>query len=131
MVDFFKKRKKADETQVLANGKIVITPFSKMDKTDFPQEDAVEMFFLSPDGRIVFNSEEPANEALIQVYKILVNYSRADLEKWERRTKKRFPNIRTAEDLTKLESKEDEFVALVMLCIPGELNRRKIEKSYY
>lgn len=132
MVNIFsKKEKRKDGTKVLANGKIVVTPFSQMEETDFPQGSIGEMFFLSPDGKIIFDSEEPANESLIEVFKILVQYSRPDLEKWERKCRKRFPGIKTAEDLTKLESNEDKFIALTMLCIPGELNRRRIEKAYY
>lgn len=126
-----KKRKREDETKIYANGRIVVTPFSLMDKGDLPEGDSYSMFFLSPDGKIVFDSEEPANEAVIEVYKILVRYSKANLEKWERRCRKRFPNIRTAEDLPKLQTNEEKFVALTMLCVPGELNRRKLEKSYF
>ncbi len=78
MVNFFKKKKK-DET--FANGRVIVTSFKELKKDDFPHENW-DMFFLHYDGRIYVDSENKANEAIISILKILVQYPKAELRRY-------------------------------------------------
>lgn len=129
MVKFFEKKA---EKEVFANGRIVVTDFRKLKKEDFPQYNSGDMFFLHYDGKIYLDSREEANEAVIMLLKMLIQYTRAELLKMERERKKRFPNIKTADDLGLLkDNKEDFLEALAMFIIPMEIKSREMERTYY
>lgn len=129
MVDFLRKKEKGE---VFANGRIIVTDFKKLKKEDFPQYEKGDMFFVHYDGKIYLDSREEANEAIIMLLKMLIQYSRAELLKMEKERKRRYPNIKTAEDLEQLKGDNAEFMnALAMLIIPMEVKSREMEKAYY
>lgn len=129
MVNLLRKKEKGE---VFANGRIIVTDFKKLKKEDFPQYENGDMFFVHYNGKIYLNSKDKANEAIIMLLKMLVPYSRAELLKFEKERKKRYPNIKTAEDLEQLKEDDEAFMnALAMLIIPMEIKSREMEKAYY
>lgn len=129
MVDLFRKKK---NEEIFANGRIIVTDFKKLKKEDFPQYENGDMFFVHYNGKIYLDSKDKANEAIIMLLKMLVQYTRAELLKMEKERKRRYPNIKTAEDLEQLKGDNAEFMnALAMLIIPMEIKSREIEKAYY
>jgi len=129
MVNPFKKKVKEE---VFANGRIIATGFSKLKKENFPQYEKGDMFFIHYDGKIYLDSENEANEAIVSVLKILVQYPKAELRKWEKEQKRRYSNIKTAEDLEKLKGDNEGFMkALSMLLIPMEIRSRETQGAYY
>lgn len=131
MVKLWKKEKEKKE-RILANGRLIVTDFKKLKKEDFPYFEDGDFFFLSCDGRIYLDSEEEANEAMIILLELLTRYSREDLRKWERECRKKFPDVKTVEDLTKYKNNHEDFIkALSALLVPVEIKRRQMERAYY
>lgn len=129
MVKIFDKKKKGE---VFANGRIIVTDFKKLKKEDFPQYEDGDMFFLHYDGNIYIDIADEANEAIISTLKILVQYPKAELRKFEREQKRRHPDIKTVEDLIKLKEDNEEFMkALAMFLIPMEIKSRESQRAYY
>lgn len=129
MVDIFKKKIKKE---IFAGGRIVVTDFKKLKKEDFPQHENGKMFFMHYDGKIYLDSRDEANGVIIMLLKMLVPYSRAELLKMEKERKRRYPNIKTAEDLEQLKGDNEAFMnALAMLLIPIEIISRETKKAYY
>lgn len=129
MVNLLRKKEKGE---VFANGRIIVTDFKKLKKEDFPQYEKGDMLFTHYDGKIYLDSKDKANEAIIMLLKMLVPYSRAELLKFEKERKKRYPNIKTAEDLEQLKEDNEAFMnALAMFIIPMEIKSREMEKAYY
>lgn len=129
MVNFLKKKKK---DEVFANGRVIITDFKELKKDDFPQHEDGDVFFLHYDGRIFFDSENEASEPIVSILKILTQYSKADLRKWERKCKRLYPNIKTLKDLEKFEGDGEDFAkALSMFFVPLELESRDMQRAYY
>ena len=129
MVKIFDKKKKGE---VFANGRIIVTPFNKLKKEDFPQYEDGDMFFLHYDGKIYLDSEENANEAIIMLMKMLIQYPVKELRKFERDRRKRYPEIKTVEYLEKLKEDSKNFMnALSMFLIPMEIKSRELQRAYY
>ncbi len=129
MVNPFKKKIKEE---VFANGRVIVTDFSKLKKENFPQYKNGDMFFLHYDGKIYIDSTNEANEAIVSTLKILVQYPKTELRKFEREQKRRYPNIKTANDLEILKGDNEEFMkALSMLLIPMEIKSRETQRAYY
>lgn len=129
MVKFFGRKQKEE---VFADGRIIVTDFSKLKKEEFPQYEKGDMFFLHYDGKIYLDSEDKANEAVITVWKMLVQFPKAELRRFERDRKKKFPNIKTVEDLAKLKGDNEAFMsALAMFLIPAEIKSREAQRAYY
>lgn len=129
MVNLLRKKEKGE---VFANGRIIVTDFKKLKKEDFSQYEKGDMFFVHYDGKIYLDSKDKANEAIIMLLKMLVQYTRAELLKMEKERKRRYPNIKTAEDLEQLKEDNEAFMnALAMLIIPMEIKSREMEKAYY
>lgn len=129
MVKFFGRKQKEE---VFANGRIIVTDFSKLKKEEFPQYENGDMFFLHYDGKIYIDIAETANETIISTLKILAQYSKAELRKYEREQKRKYPDIRTAEDLIKLKGNNEGFIkALSMFLIPMEIKSRELQRNYY
>lgn len=133
MVKFFAKRKKEEiKEESFADGRIIITDFRKLKKENFPTYESGDMFFLHYDGKIYLDSEDEANETVITVWKMLAQFPKAELRRFERGSKKRFPNIKTVEDLAKLEGDDEAFMnALAMFLIPAEIKSREAQRAYY
>lgn len=128
MVKVFGRKKE----EVFANGRIIVTDFKKLKKEEFPQYEKGDMFFLHYDGKIYLDSEDGANEPIISALKVLVKYPKSELRKFEREQKRRYPDVKTAEDLEKLKGDNDGFMkALSMLLIPMEIKSRDFQKAYY
>lgn len=129
MVNLLRKKEKGE---VFANGRIIVTDFKKLKKEDFPQYENGDMFFVHYDGKIYLDSKDKANEAIIMLLKMLVPYSRAELLKFEKDRKKRYPNIKTAEDLEQLKGDNADFMnALAIFIIPMEIKSRELQRAYY
>lgn len=129
MVKIFDKKKKGE---VFANGRIIVTDFKKLKKEDFPQYEDGDMFFLHYDGKIYLDSEENANEAIIMLMKMLIQYPVKELRKFERDRRKTYPEIKTVEDLEKLKEDSKNFMnALSMFLIPMEIKSRELQRAYY
>lgn len=129
MVKIFEKKKKGE---VFANGRIIVTDFKKLKKEDFPQYEDGDMFFLHYDGKIYLDSEENANEAIIMLMKMLIQYPVKELRKFERDRRKRYAEIKTVEDLEKLKEDSKNFMnALSMFLIPMEIKSRELQRAYY
>lgn len=129
MVNPFKK-KIAEE--VFAGGRIIVTDFSKLKKEDFPLFEKGDMILFRHDGRIYIDSQDEASEAIVRVFKLLAQYPKAELRRWEKEQKRRYPDIKTPEDLKKLKGKyEDLMKALSMLLVPIELKSRETLCAYY
>lgn len=115
-----------------ADGRIVVTDFKKLKKDEFPRCKNGNMFFLHYDGKIYLDSNEEANEPIISTFKILAQYPKAVLRKWEKKRKLLYPEINTAEDLEKLKGNKEDFMkALSMILVPIEIRSRETEKAYY
>ncbi|MCM1189366.1 MAG: hypothetical protein NC541_08725 [bacterium] len=128
MVNPFRKKGTAEE--VFAGGRIIVTDFSKLKKGNYPQY--TDMLFLNYDGKIYLDSEEEANEAIIMVLKMLVQYPKAELRKFEKERKRRYPDIKEVTDLKQLDGKDEDFMnALAMLLIPMEMQSREMQRTYY
>lgn len=129
MVKIFGKKQKEE---VFANGRIIATDFSNLKKKDFPQYEKGDMFFLNHDGKIYIDITDTANEAVVLVLKLLAQYPKAELRKYEREQKRRYPDIKTAEDLIKLKGDNEGFMkALSMFLIPMEIKSRELQRNYY
>ena len=129
MVKFFEKKA---EKEIFANGRIIVTDFRKLKKEDFPQYSSGDMLFLHYDGKIYIDSNEKANESIIFALKFLVQYPKAELQKWERERKRLYPGIREVTDLEKLKGNSEDFMkALSMFLVPMELKSREVQRAYY
>lgn len=129
MVKFFGRKQKEE---VFADGRIIITDFRKLKKDNFPTYKSGDMFFMDFDGKVYLDSVDKANEVVITVWKMLVQFTKAELRRFERDRKKRFPNIKTVEDLVKLKGDNEVFMsALAMFLIPAEIKSRETQRAYY
>lgn len=132
MVKILQKNKKGANEEVFAGGRIVVTPFSKLNKKDFPQYEDGDMIFLHYDGKIYINQSDPANEAIVILLKNLVQYPKKVLKQWEKEQKKRYPDIKKIEDLAVLKGNNEEFMkALSGFLVPLEIKSREMQKEYY
>lgn len=84
--------RKKEKEEVFANGRIVVTNFKKLKKGDFPAYENGAMFFMHYDGKIYLDSKEEANGAIIMLLKMLIQYPKAELLKFEKERKKRYSN---------------------------------------
>lgn len=129
MVNIFKKKQK-EET--FAGGRVIVTDFSRLKKDDFSQYKKGDMFFLHHDGKIYIDSGDEANECIVTLLKILIQYPKKELKKWEKEQKRRYPDIKTVEDLEKLKGDNEAFMkALSMFLVPLEIRSREMQKEYY
>lgn len=129
MVNFLRKK---DKKESFENGRIIVTDFRKLKKDDFPKYNIGDMFFLHYDGKIYLDSNEKANEPVIAVLKVLAQYPKSELRKWEKKRKMLYPNINTVKDLEKLRGENEDFMkALSMLLVPLEIKSRETKKAYY
>ena len=87
---------------------------------------------MNYDGKIYLDSEDEANEAIVLALKALVQYPKAELQKWEKEQKRKYPDIKTVEDLEKLKGDNEAFMkALSMFLIPVEIRSRETQRAYY
>lgn len=126
---FLKKKRKEE---VFAGGRIIVTNLKKLKKDDFPQYENDDMLFMNYDGKIYLDSENEANEAIVLALKALVQYPKAELQKWGKEQKRKYPDIKTVEDLEKLKGDNEAFMkALSMFLIPVEIRSRETQRAYY
>ena len=134
---FLKKKKKDAEPIIRANGKIVITDFSKLDPKDFLYNDLTQdnieeqSSLLSFDGKVYINSEKEGYEYISNIFGILVHETRYALEQYAKRYKKQFPNTTFYNWGELQESNEEKANILAALLVPAEIKRREIERAYY
>ncbi|MCM1325239.1 MAG: hypothetical protein NC094_01315 [Bacteroidales bacterium] len=127
MVNFFKKK---GVEEVFAGGRVIVTDFGKLKKGNYPQY--ADMLFMNYDGKIYLDSMEGANEAVIMIFKMLVQYSKAELRKFEKERRKKYPDVKVATDLARFQGDDENFMnALAMLLIPVEIQSRETQRAYY
>lgn len=124
----------------LGNGKIIVANFCGLHQSDFGEvyretgeiRFKDQVFLVSPDGRYYVNSRDENAEFLSGLFELLVQEKKKTLLECKEIFQKRFPNIRSFDDLDKMQGTKEELTyALAMLIIPIELKRREIETNYY
>lgn len=126
----------------LCGGKLVVTDFKRLDPKNLLliQDFTLEQFnkaiaICTADGKIYVNVSIEGNE---MVYGIFENFMTQDIETlkgFQEIYKEKFPHIQTFDDwsnwVTVAEDRQQIIFALATLMVPVELQRRKIEASYY
>lgn len=128
-----------NKNKTLANGKILIVNFKRLDPNSFKplynltKESIVkESVLIASDGKVYINSKKEECDALATLFETLMSESRYTLEQYQESLKEVFPHIKSFEEWVGMQGTPGERAqALVMLSIPAELQRRKIEKAYY
>lgn len=87
-------------------------------------------FILTCDGKIYINRKGLFKDVLVAAFNIISVASQYDLDQLRKKYKMMFPNVKTAEDIEKVDY-DLRFEALIYLFIPVELERRTLEKTYY
>ncbi|MDE7430656.1 MAG: hypothetical protein K2N34_01875 [Lachnospiraceae bacterium] len=133
---FLNKKKKDAEPIIRANGKIVITDFSKLDPKDFPYNDLTDgiegqLALLSCDGVIFINRTEEGHEYVADIFSILMRESQYNLDQFAKIYKKKFPQISLSNWNEMQGNNEERTQVLAALLCPAEISRRRIEKDYY
>lgn len=125
-------------TQAKANGKIVICNFNTLNPADFlplqnlhKSELGKELILIAPDGKIYVNSKIEGYDFVTGVFETIIQESQYTLEQYYKAFKPKYSKV-TFENIANMKGTNEEITqAFTLLCIPAELNRRKIEKSYY
>ena len=126
-----------ERTRSYANGAIEVTNFKKLNSIDFPMFDLKnindELMLCSNNGKLYINSRfKEKCKVAVGVFEILAMESKEALLNFQRTYQKKYPNIKSFDDLAALEgTNEDKVNAFAMLSVPVELKRREIESAYY
>lgn len=128
-----KKRK------TLANGKLIVVDFRNINPHDFAplyklSKDAVcqEMAMVAPNGSIYVNAAKPGHKTIAGMFELFMAESVDTLKGYQVIYQKKYPKIKTFDDWIYMKGNaSDRMYALAVLSVPIELERRKIEKSYY
>lgn len=131
-----KKKKKAIDPIVKANGKIVIADFRNLNPEDFPYNDLTDgiegqLAVLANDGRLFINREKEGYEFISGIFDILIRESRYNLDQYEKTYRKRYPNITLSNWKDMQGNNEERVQVLAALLCPIEVKRRQAEKAYY
>lgn len=121
-----------------ANGKIIIIDFAKLDSKNFKHIEYVtkknlqaQVILFSLDGRLFINRKAEGYDYLVNVFEILMQEDVETLKEFQKVYGEKYKGI-TFENVPTFEATEKERnEAFAVLCIPTELNRRKIEQKYY
>lgn len=124
-----------------ANGKIVICDFRKLNHEDFkPLSGMNRKEFLesnmqcSVDGKLYIDSRVEFCDFVSDVFESLMAETYYKLQQFQKQCKAIFPKIKTINDWERecenMSDKEKTY-SFAMLCVPIEINRRRIEKAYY
>ena len=131
-----KKRKKSTEPIIKANGKIVVVDFKKLNPDDFPYNDLTDgiegqLAVLANDGKIFLNQSNEGYEYISDIFAILMNESRYNLDQYAKIYRKQYPNV-TLSNWKNMQGsdKERTLVLAALLCLT-EIMRRQVEKAYY
>lgn len=123
-----------------AGGKLIETDFRKLDKTDFDYgygymtkaDFLAEPGAVRVDGVLFINTRIKSWEYLSCIYESLIQESGDTLREMEKMLKIKYPSIRSFKDWQKMNADDRrKQEVLIMLCIPTEFKRRKIEANYY
>lgn len=125
-------------TQTKANGKIVVCDFKTLNSVDFlplhnlhKSELVKELMLVAPDGKIYINSKIEGYDFVAGVFEIIIQESQYTLEQYSKAFKLKYSKV-TFENIGNMKGTNEEITqAFTLLCIPAELQRRKIEKAYY
>lgn len=133
---FLQKKKNNAEPIIRANGKIIITDFSKLDPEDFPYNDLTngieeQLALLSCNGVIFINRTEEGHEYIADIFSILMKESQYNLNQFAKIYKKKFPKISLSNWNEMQGSDEERTQVLAALLCPTEIARRRIERDYY
>lgn len=117
---------------------VVVTSFEKIKPRDFVLVHGnlvnidKEMFLCSNDGRIFINKDNELSEFLHGFFDTITTVKTETLLEYKAMYEEKFPDIKSFDDLITMEDKESNIVyALTLLCVPIEINRRKIAKNCY
>jgi len=125
-------------TQTKANGKIIICDFKTLNPADFlplhnlhNRELQKELMLIAPDGKLYINSKRDGSDFVAAVFEAIISETQYTLDQYCRAFKSKFSKV-TFENISNMEGTNEEIThAFTYLCIPAELQRRKIEKAYY
>jgi len=125
-------------TQTKANGKIVICDFKILNPSDFlslhnlhKSELVKELILIAPDGKIYINSQIEGFDFVAEVFEVIIQETHYTLEQYRKAFKPKYSKV-TFENIANMKGTNEEITqAFTFLCIPAELQRRKIEKAYY
>ena len=137
MVKFFGRKKNTEKTY--ANGKIRITNLKNLNPESFVKEGLTkenigeQISLVSVDGTLYLNRDNEYSEILAMVMEALMSASRYTLDQYRKMLRKKFPDIKDFNDITKLQNAGNEQIvqATAMLLVPFEIDRRRVEKLYY
>ena len=128
----------------LCSGKLIVTDFKRLNpKNLLLVEDLTseqlnrELAVCTADGRVYVNIRIAGHELFCGVFENLMSEDIKTLEEFQEIYSEKFSHIKTFSDWgawTATATEEDDkelTLALAMLLIPTELQRRKIESNYY
>lgn len=126
----------------LCNGKLVVTNFKRLNPENFmplqnftKEELRKQLAICTTDGKIYVNTGIEGYELISGIFENFIPETRSNLMQYQAEYSKKFPNIKTIDDwmawaATEV-NKEQIVHALAVLMVSCELERRKIENSYY
>lgn len=125
--------------KIMANGKLVFVNFKRLNpKLFYPihtyskNELKNQYCLCTPTGQIYINSSFEICKHVVGIMELLMQETRDVIVEYQENMQKKFPNVKTFDDLLKIDVKEkDNIHAMAMLFVPLELARRDIEKAYY
>ena len=127
-----------NKKQTKANGKIVICDFKSLNPVDFlplhnfsKKEMSKELCLISPCGNLYINSRIDGYDFLAGVFEIIIQESKYTLDQFCKMFKQKYSKITFANIADMNGTNEEKTQAFTLLCIPVELQRRKIEREYY
>lgn len=119
------------------NDKIIVADLTRInqaiicaDHDKSKRELRADEFICTCDGKIYINKKGLFKDILVSIFNIISVAPRCDLEQLQKIYKEKFPEVKTVNDIEKVDY-DLRFQALTYLLIPVELGRRDIEKAYY
>lgn len=128
---------KEKESEVFANGKIILIDFNYLNYEDFPlfasnKNELLEcVAVVSNNGTMYINEKDVLHEVLLEIMKTYVNERMSTLKANKKKLKRKYRNVKSFEDIAVLTSELERMEAIGMLLIDVELTRREVETKYY
>lgn len=125
------------ESEVFANGRLVVIDFNHLNYEDFPlfasnKDELLEcVAVVSNNGTMYINEKDILHKALLEVMKTCVNECVSTLKTNKKKLKRKYRNVKSFEDIGVLTSEAEKIEAIGMLLIDVELTRREVEMKHY
>lgn len=124
--------------QEFANSKIVVVDFRTLKEKDFKPYYTKDNFkndsvLFSIDGKVYIDKKDMWCDTFRTAFEIMIPMSHIDLENMQKYYQSKHPNIKSRKDLVKLSLCDIEAFkeSFMIVMIPYEFERRKIESRYY